>query len=118
MCIRLFLVCTHPLLIGMPLLHLLMYVILSVSSDQTCRLFAPIGHGPHSVEPSTKNSHYSTWRELSRPQIHGYDIHSVALSPSMHEGKVAMQHRLYSGPSSYPSHSHISFRMTCLRQNL
>jgi len=39
--------------------------LVSVSSDQTCRLYAPLADG-------------GTWREISRPQIHGYDLNCVA----------------------------------------
>lgn len=37
--------------------------LLSVSQDQTCRLWAPVS---------------SVWVELGRPQVHGYDLTSVA----------------------------------------
>lgn len=39
--------------------------LISVSSDQTCRLHAPLADG-------------GAWREISRPQIHGYDLNCVA----------------------------------------
>ena len=39
--------------------------LVSVSSDQTCRLHAPLVDG-------------GAWREISRPQIHGYDLNCVA----------------------------------------
>jgi elongator complex protein 2 len=39
--------------------------LVSVSSDQTCRLHAPLADGV-------------TWREISRPQIHGYDLNCIA----------------------------------------
>lgn len=44
--------------------------LISVSSDQTCRLFAPI---------LKMNNCY--WREISRPQIHGYDLHTISVCP-------------------------------------
>jgi elongator complex protein 2 len=44
----------------------------SASSDQTCRLFARINN---------KNDGSSQcWREISRPQIHGYDLNCVLQS--------------------------------------
>jgi elongator complex protein 2 len=42
--------------------------LISVSSDQTCRLFAPL------------KAQQSVWKEISRPEIHGYDLNCVALS--------------------------------------
>ena len=30
----------------------------------------------------SRNLTHSPWREISRPQIHGYDLHSIAASPS------------------------------------
>lgn len=44
--------------------------VLSVSSDQTCRLFAPV------------RSQQGMWRELSRPQIHGYDLSCIQMAHS------------------------------------
>ncbi|KAI8919960.1 WD40-repeat-containing domain protein [Powellomyces hirtus] len=41
--------------------------IISTSMDQTTRLIAP-----------WKRNHISTWHEIARPQIHGYDLHCVA----------------------------------------
>lgn len=72
----------------------------SVSSDQTCRLFAPLrtplrrraassGSAPHLPQQGC-------WRELSRPQIHGYDIQSLAVAPSRGCGQRPT-HLLYSG---------------------
>jgi elongator complex protein 2 len=40
--------------------------LVTVSSDQTCRLFAP-------------QASSGKWKELSRPQIHGYDINCLAI---------------------------------------
>ncbi|GAX17525.1 elongator complex protein 2 [Fistulifera solaris] len=42
--------------------------LLTVSNDQTCRLWAPI-------EESDKDS---IWVELARPQVHGYNLTSIA----------------------------------------
>ncbi|KAJ8273313.1 hypothetical protein GJAV_G00100150 [Gymnothorax javanicus] len=44
--------------------------ILSVSSDQTSRLFSPWKRKGHSKV---------TWHEVARPQIHGYDMQCVAM---------------------------------------
>ena len=41
--------------------------LLSVSADQTCRLWAPVGDDNDKV-----------WVELGRPQVHGYDLTAVA----------------------------------------
>lgn len=43
--------------------------LISVSADQTCRLFSPLVSGRRK------------WCELSRPQIHGYDLSCVQLAP-------------------------------------
>jgi elongator complex protein 2 len=43
--------------------------LLTVSLDQTCRLFAPL-------------SGESRWCEMSRPQIHGYELTCIQLFPS------------------------------------
>jgi elongator complex protein 2 len=70
--------------------------VLTVSSDQTCRLHAPVlrtdradAYDNNLVTPMvTSNSATSSiephqrWREVSRPQIHGYDLHSIAVAPS------------------------------------
>jgi len=47
--------------------------LISVSADQTCRLFAPL------AASSTKGGR--KWCELSRPQIHGYDLSCLQLAP-------------------------------------
>lgn len=44
--------------------------ILSVGSDQTTRLFTPW---------RKKDNHQVTWHEISRPQIHGYDMQCLAM---------------------------------------
>ena len=80
----------------------------SVSADQTCRLFAPLC-GPlrppksHTLSQSQSQSRGSggdgpdrralTWKELSRPQIHGYDLQAVAVSPAC---TGPQRHLLYS----------------------
>jgi WD40 repeat protein len=62
--------------------------LLTVSSDQTCRLIAPIPKaslssstitgtgGDCSWDSTTRSLFY--WREVGRPQVHGYDIHTVS----------------------------------------
>ncbi|RUS29085.1 WD40-repeat-containing domain protein [Jimgerdemannia flammicorona] len=46
--------------------------LVSVSLDQTARLFAPWEHTATDGRPAT------TWHEIGRPQIHGYDIQCIA----------------------------------------
>ena len=57
-----------------------------MSADQTCRVFGPL-------LASSDGRPFPCWKELSRPQIHGYDINAVAL------GMDQTAHRcvLYSG---------------------
>ena len=82
--------------------------VITASSDQTCRLYAPLQHsdlianydnnccnsGESVVLTSTCDSKsnsdsnsikltHNPWREISRPQIHGYDLHSIAVTPSL-----------------------------------
>jgi hypothetical protein len=40
-----------------------------ISSDQTSRLYAPWKRGDQ-----------TTWQEIARPQIHGYDMECIAVS--------------------------------------
>ena len=77
--------------------------VLTVSSDQTCRLHAPVQRteradaydnnlvkgSSHTSTPMVTSTSatssiasYQRWREISRPQIHGYDLHSIAAAPS------------------------------------
>lgn len=44
----------------------------TVSSDQTTRLFAPV---------LSTGASRRCWKELSRPQVHGFDLNAVAISP-------------------------------------
>lgn len=43
--------------------------LLTVSADQTCRLWAPV---------TTEENKEELWVELARPQVHGYDLAAVA----------------------------------------
>lgn len=63
--------------------------LLTVSSDQTCRLMAPIPNtsstnttitdaGGDTCGDSTASRCCCYWREVGRPQVHGYDIHAVS----------------------------------------
>lgn len=56
--------------------------LVSVSSDQTCRLWAPT-----STEPKK-------WIEVSRPEIHGYDLNCVALDPYSYQIFTAGEEKL------------------------
>ena len=49
--------------------------LMSVSSDQTARIWAPTVAQP-SVDPHTQ---HRQWREVSRPQIHGYSLTGAVL---------------------------------------
>ena len=46
--------------------------LLTVSGDQTCRLWAPID-----TSLSSSHDNTSTWVELARPQVHGYDLTTI-----------------------------------------
>ena len=47
----------------------------SVSLDQTARLFSPWKHTDNKTQEAV-----STWHEIARPQIHGYDAQCIAFS--------------------------------------
>ncbi|KAG0206406.1 Elongator subunit elp2 [Mortierella sp. GBA30] len=49
--------------------------LISVSLDQTARLFAPWKH-----TDNQSGGAVSTWHEIARPQIHGYDAQCIAFS--------------------------------------
>ena len=49
--------------------------LLTTSNDQTCRLWAPIAIASANEE-ATENK--EVWIEISRPQVHGYDLSAVA----------------------------------------
>ena len=45
----------------------------TVSSDQTCRIFASL--------KIQNNENKQIWKEISRPQVHGYDLNCLSLAP-------------------------------------
>lgn len=54
--------------------------LVSVSNDQTCRLHAPWrGNGVSLVGGEVVKKEKMQWREIARPQIHGYDMRCVAM---------------------------------------
>jgi elongator complex protein 2 len=56
--------------------------LISVSADQTCRLFSPLlSSSSSSSENCNASANSRKWCELSRPQIHGYDLSCVQLAP-------------------------------------
>lgn len=107
--------------------------LITASSDQTCRLYAPLQHsdliavydnnccgsGSNSgsgvrnssthdsgskTDRNSENLIHSPWREISRPQIHGYDLHSIAASPSpnsylLYSGADEKVLRVFDAPS-------------------
>jgi elongator complex protein 2 len=48
---------------------------MSISADQTCRLFAPL------AQQQQQREEHHLWKEISRPQIHGYDLSCLAMAP-------------------------------------
>jgi elongator complex protein 2 len=60
--------------------------LLSAGLDQTCRLWTYL--------PSSLPTKNRIWRELGRPQVHGYDLNTVACIGS---GSSEMKHRFVSG---------------------
>jgi len=71
--------------------------LLTVSADQTCRLWAPI---------TTKEKKKDIWVELARPQVHGYDLAAVtSLSTCNHRhlyvsGADEKEARVFDAPMS------------------
>jgi elongator complex protein 2 len=53
--------------------------LLTASSDQTCRIFAPVlAQDPLLVSSSSSSSpQFLGWKEISRPLIHGYNLNAV-----------------------------------------
>ncbi len=52
--------------------------LVSVSSDQTTRV-----HAPWWLEGKDKKKSEVSWREISRPQIHGYNMQCVSMLSSV-----------------------------------
>lgn len=69
-----------------------LYVV-SVSSDQTCRIFCPI----KTKESATSSSCGPLWKEVSRPEIHGYNLNCLALSKTSYELLTAGEEKLIRG---------------------
>lgn len=67
--------------------------LVSVSSDQTCRLFA-----------EAKTSSTTGWREISRPEIHGYNLNCIALAKEnsfyIYTGGEEKLIRIFDAPNS------------------
>ena len=70
--------------------------LLTVSDDQTARIFAP-WHAP--------DEGHATWHEIARPQVHGYDMRCVCMA-----GKDGMRYvsgadekvvRTFTAPASF-----------------
>ena len=55
--------------------------LVTASSDQTCRIFAPWCPGDATTDGSGSGDGVSVWRELGRPQVHGYDMTCCAVPP-------------------------------------
>jgi len=60
----------------------------TISGDQTCRIFAPLvpqlatsGYTLTSDVQIVSSSAAPVWREISRPQIHGYDLNCLVQAP-------------------------------------
>ena len=53
----------------------------TVSTDQTCRLYAPLLNNTESTSTSSigDSTNPPIWKEISRPQIHGYDLNAIAV---------------------------------------
>ena len=79
--------------------------LLSASSDQTCRLWAEVG------TPDNACNNVHSWKELGRPQVHGYNLTSVVCvglgrsdgGEPLHRfvsGADEKQLRVFDGPNS------------------
>lgn len=62
------------------------HYLVSVSSDQTVRLHAMWKQSDQVIKiywfsclVTMDTTHQNSWYEISRPQIHGYDMHCVAM---------------------------------------
>ena len=69
------------------------HYITSVSADQTCRIFAPL----KSSVASSSSSSSALWKEISRPEIHGYDLNCLVLSKSSYEILTGGEEKLIRG---------------------
>lgn len=58
------------------------HFLVSVSSDQTTRLFAPWNTKTKTITNTNKNENneHSSWHEISRVQVHGHDLNSVCFT--------------------------------------
>jgi len=80
--------------------------LLTVSQDQTCRLWAPVGGRDRTGDTDPYEADDSVWVELARPQVHGYDISAVASLSSPHRphllvtGADEKELRLFDAPLS------------------
>lgn len=73
------------------------FYLLSAGLDQTCRLWSTIP-ASFSDRQSTDSCKSSIWREIGRPQVHGYDLNSVAcIGTGKINGKGEILHRFASG---------------------
>lgn len=55
----------------------------TVSADQTCRIFAPLNPAlvSHKSKGEISTTVLEVWKEVSRPQIHGYDLNCLVQAP-------------------------------------
>lgn len=67
--------------------------LLSVGMDQTCRLWMPILTTPFN-ECGSSPSKCRIWKEIGRPQVHGYDLNSIVC---IGDAKGELLHRFVSG---------------------
>ncbi len=69
--------------------------LLSVGADQTCRLWSRLPPLKNDgTNDSTNDCTSRIWKEVGRPQVHGYDLNTVACIGT---GKGEMIHRFVSG---------------------
>jgi WD40 repeat protein len=63
--------------------------LLSAGLDQTCRLWSYL--------PSVSTQEKKIWREIGRPQVHGYDLNAIACIGNGNDGNGELIHRFVSG---------------------